>query len=595
LDLKMQTNAVKLLLRLSEPSKTVETVIPFVPQKRFIKDSCVSEPLRRTSPEKKGISSSHLEDFVSRLLADKELNLHNLLVVCDGEVIFEGSYGPHRPDVPHAVYSQSKTVTALAIGMLVDDGLLSLDERVIKIFEKKATPLSQLTHKDLTVEHLLTMTSGALFNELGAVTETDWLKAFLQTALLTEPGKVFGYNSMNSYVLAEIVKEKTGESLFDFLKKRLFDPLGIRDCYWEKSPAGVEKGGWGLYIMPEDMAKIGCLFANGGIWQGRRIVSSEWIRRSVKAHAKAPESYGRYDYGYHLWVNRTENSYLFNGFFGQNLLVYPDHGIVIASNAAVSELFQQSSYYETADRFFGHAFHRSDALRVGRDYRSLSRLADKMNRQGEPDRLTRSFRLREKKELLSFLNGKVYRFDSPQASRVGLMPLVAQIFQNNYTAGITRLAFFAENESRLFVEADEGAKTHRFEVGFDSAVYTPFDFNGEVYECAVSGRLMRNEDDLPLLKLDLAFTENASSRQIRLLFEGDCVTAHFSETPNETFVFAFVDFFAGEMLNKKITDFIASASDGNFLSNLKTKGKQIFAPVLEGKLLETESDNLSNI
>ncbi len=585
----MQTNVMKLLLRLSEPSKAVETVIPFAPQKRFVKGSAVASPLARTTPEKKGIPSSHIAAFVNELIGDPTLHFHNLLIACEGEVIFEGSFGDHRPDIPHAVYSQSKTVTALAIGMLVDDGLLSPDEKIVKIFEKKVTPLSQLSHKEMTVEHLLTMSSGALFNELGAVTETDWLKAFLQTAVLTEPGKLFAYNSMNSYVLAEIVKEKTGKTLGDFLDRRLFAPLGIDDYYWEKSPTGSEKGGWGLYIMPEDMAKIGCLFANDGLWQGKRIVSEEWIARSVRAHKKTPASYGRYDYGYHLWVSREENSYLFNGFFGQNLLVYPDNGIVIATNAAFCELFQQSNYYAIADRYFGRAFQRCAPLRASHDQRKLRLLAKTMDRPSEPDRLTRLFRTREREELLDFLDGRLYRFSSPQSARVGLMPLVAQIFQNNYTQGISTIAFAAEN-GQLFADVTESGKTQRIGIGFERAVYTPIDFNGETYECAVRGRLMRNEDDLPLLKLDLSYTENASARQIRFVFENETVRASFTESPDESFVFAFVDFFAGEMLNKKVTEFLSSASDGNFLTNIKHKGKQIFAPVLTGQLVKSGED-----
>ena len=177
------------------------------------------------------------------------------------------------------------------------------------------------------------MRAGVLFSEPEALSETDWSKAFLNSSLKGDPGTEFHYNSLNTYMLSAIVRRKAGKGLLEFIQERLFDPMGITDVLWETCPMGIEKGGWGLYIRPEDMAKLGQLVLDGGLWQGRRLISQAFLQAALTAHASPPPELGDYDYGYQIWVGRKANTFLFNGMLGQNVLGFRDSGILLVTNA----------------------------------------------------------------------------------------------------------------------------------------------------------------------------------------------------------------------------------------------------------------------
>lgn len=579
----MQANAAKLLMRVLDPHHPVEGLLPHSVRKALPKSAVSFEKLPRALPESCGIPSSHVISYVEELLADPEINLHNLLIVCDGKVIFEGSFGPFRPDVPHAVYSQSKTVTSLAVAMLCDEGILSLDERIVDIFSDKCSPLTMLSHKNMTVRHLLTMTSGAFFNEAGSVTEENWLKCFLETTIRSEPGKVFLYNSLNTYMLSEIVRRKSGQGLGEFLEKRLFEPLGIADWSWELSPTGVEKGGWGLEIRPEDMAKIGLLFLGKGEYHGKRIVSEKWISEATKVQSKTPSMLGNYDYGYQLWVSRTENSFLFNGFFGQDLLAYPDNGLLVATNADLPQMFQSSPYYAITDRYFGHGFVRTKPFRPGKDARKLKTLSRSMDRTDPRSRLEKRFRKKERADLLRFLDGKTVLCEGENASRAGLLPLVTQVFQNNYAKGIRSFRFTAEKDGlKIGIEDAGGIRT--LAVGFDRPVESVLDFDGEELPIASDGVLMKNEEGKTVLLIRCFFLGNASMRKIRFLFEGEKVTVSFSEDPGVDFVFSAVNILVEEQIPQKLTGIFSATLDRETSQN---RAKAVMEPVLTGILLDS--------
>ena len=164
------------------------------------------------------------------------------------------------------------------------------------------------------------MRAGVIFGEAEALSEQDWVRAFLNSSLKGEPGTEFYYNSLNTYMLSAIVLRKTGKKLTDFLQERLFGPMGITDILWETCPSGIEKGGWGLYIRPEDIAKLGQLVMDEGMWHGQQLISAEYIRTATAAHASPPPELGDFDYGYQIWVGRKTPAFLFNGMLGQNVL-----------------------------------------------------------------------------------------------------------------------------------------------------------------------------------------------------------------------------------------------------------------------------------
>lgn len=312
------------------------------------------------SPEEEGVSSRHLKKFLEELAAGRDLYMQDVMVLRHGKVLCEAAFGGQDLRCPKYTFSACKSVTSLAIGLLVDDGLLSLDEKVVDIFDDIAPQATKRRLKNLSVEHLLTMRSSVVFSEPEALTEEDWPRRFLGSAQKGEPGAEFAYNSLNTYMLSAIIRRKTGRGMTELLQERLFEPMGITDTLWEKCPQGIEKGGWGLYIRPEDMAKLGQLVLNGGQWQGRQLISRAYLDAAVTAHAFPPHTIGDYDYGYQIWVGRHERSFLFNGMLGQNVLGYPDSGILVVTNAGADTDFQESRYFEIVSRYFGGSF--PDAL-----------------------------------------------------------------------------------------------------------------------------------------------------------------------------------------------------------------------------------------
>ena len=361
MDLITDSRALMIVRQIIDTKSSVKPIFEQESQKPKFSRAPVVKPFSRATPESQGMSSAAVADFLNALRDDPTLDMHGVLVLKNGRVIAEGAFGAYDQTVWHITHSECKSITGLAIGLLIGEGRMRLDDRIVDLFAARMNKINLLTHRNMTIRHLLNMTSGVSFNEAGSVTETDWVKCFLESAVLKEPGSTFNYNSMNTYMLACAIKQVTGEGLVDYLRPRLFEPLGITNFFWETCPMGNEKGGWGLYILPEDIAKIGQTVLDGGRFQGRQIIPEDWIREQTASHANPPGSFGNYNYGYQTWIGRNEKSFLFNGMFGQNVLGFFDSGVLLVSNAGNNELFQQSNYYEIASRFFA----KPDESRAG--------------------------------------------------------------------------------------------------------------------------------------------------------------------------------------------------------------------------------------
>ena len=275
--------------------------------------------------------------------------LHDLLVVKDGKVIYERYDPAHRPDMKHAMWSASKTFTATAIGFAVQDGLLSVHDPVIKFFDKELPAEPSDTLKRLTVWNLLTMSSGFKHDYIGDTESLDLknpTETMLHESFIFEPGTQFRYNSMNTYLLSVIVTKLTGQKVVDYLEAKLFKPLGIKDFYWKESAEGYSMGGWGLFIRPEDFAKMGQWMLQRGEWNGQQLLNREWFDEAMSA--QIIQSVGKgYDeetvaemmatddwqagYGYQMWRCVT-GAYRLDGAWGQFSVVCPDKNAVIVAN-----------------------------------------------------------------------------------------------------------------------------------------------------------------------------------------------------------------------------------------------------------------------
>ena len=217
-------------------------------------------------PLPRGKAPAALDDaFASYLQAvsDSAEDLHSVMVLQHGKVLEEKFF---VPDTAHILNSVSKTFTSTAVGFAISEGLLSLDDKIVDLFPESVPENASDTLKRVTIRHLLTMNSGHATDPTGATRrgDGDWVRGFMEWPIQYEPGTCYCYNSLGTYVLSAAVQKVTGQKIVDYLDTRLWQPLGIEKPQWLESPAGVNTGGWGLFLKTEDLAKMGLCILNGG-------------------------------------------------------------------------------------------------------------------------------------------------------------------------------------------------------------------------------------------------------------------------------------------------------------------------------------------
>ena len=519
----------------------------FIPEKpAFDRDKKDLQPLIRSTPEAEGVSSELIYNLLSELGAAKKIDLHHFLVIRHGKIISETSFSPYRKGEWHTTYSMSKTFTGMAIGLLIDDGKLKLTDKVTDIVGNFANIWQMLKLRELTVENLLTMTSGVGFNESGALAGDDWIKGFLSSALNEQPGRTFSYNSMNSYILSAIVTRLSGKSMQEFLQERIFDKLGIVQSFWETSPEGVTKGGWGMFIRPEDAAKLGLLYLNKGKWKGEQIISEDFV---TKATSKQVEN-DYFGYGYQLWRGRREGSFVFNGMMGQDVHVYPDLDMIIVNFAGDPVVFQTGQVDKILDKYmtcltlsdialpdnpvaFANLLKLSKELESGA-FNNKSLIAGGWGKRDNLRTRVSSWNKPHplKHDFFVWLNGREYVLADKS---LGVFPLLLQLLHNNFTDGIGEVGFVYENHT-LYIKLKEGEEVHKLKIGFHKPAYLVINLKGDPYNVAVKGEYTENEEHENVLKLELSFTEEAAKRIIKIHFINDEILFEMSETPGQEFI-----------------------------------------------------------
>ncbi|HQH64334.1 MAG TPA: serine hydrolase, partial [Clostridiales bacterium] len=232
---------------------------------------------RAGSPEQLGISSQSVIDFLDDC-EKNGLELHSFMLLRHGKVAAECWWKPFAPNIPHTMFSFSKSVTAAAVGFAIDEGKLALDTKVYALFPEYAPIIKKKWQDTLTVEHLLTMTSGKMTSILINTQKIGWVQSYLRVPFKYKPGEKFEYVTDNSFMLAAIVKRVTGQGLLKYLTPRLFEPLGIKTPVWETNQQGVETGGWGLFLKTEDQAKFVQCLLDDGKWGGRQVIPEFWAK-----------------------------------------------------------------------------------------------------------------------------------------------------------------------------------------------------------------------------------------------------------------------------------------------------------------------------
>ncbi len=279
--------------------------------------------LPRINPSAVGIDPYQVTLLYDSLLQSKLTETHHLIVTVDGKVVCEMHPQPYKAEYKHTLYSVSKTFTAVAVGLLVDDGLLSVNDELSKFYPEYASYI-----QGVTIQNLLTMRAGFKVDERIRKEKTDWIKHYLSRPLANKPGEKFAYDSMDTYMLSAVIQKITGKTTLQFLNERIFHPMGIYDAEWEHCPNGIVVGGWGLYLTAESQAIFGQLLLNRGEWQGKQLVSKEWMNEMMTTHVIDKYS----DYGYQMWLSDYPGAWRADGAYGQYIITVPQKKMVIVLN-----------------------------------------------------------------------------------------------------------------------------------------------------------------------------------------------------------------------------------------------------------------------
>lgn len=320
-------------------------------------------------PLPRGRASAALDEaFASYLQAvsDSTEDLHSVMVLQHGKILEEKFF---VPDTAHILNSVSKTFTSTAVGFAISEGLLSLDDKIVDLFPESVPENASDTLKRVTVRHLLTMNSGHGTDPTGATRrgDGDWIRGFMEWPLEYEPGTCYCYNSLATYVLSAAVQKVTGQKVVDYLDTRLWQPLGIGNPKWLESPAGINTGGWGLYLKTEDLARMGLCLLGGGKFAGKQVIPAGWVaemsakqvtcvnagmnERQLQEIQSNPEhpAYAAYQpenndwiqgYGYQMWRCR-HGAFRADGANGQYIIVIPDKDAVVVTTAHIRNMQQE--------------------------------------------------------------------------------------------------------------------------------------------------------------------------------------------------------------------------------------------------------------
>jgi CubicO group peptidase (beta-lactamase class C family) len=294
---------------------------------------------RTSTPEQHGADAEQLERMFS-VIDERQLNVHSVLVIRDGYIIAERYYAPFDQDTRHQLFSVTKSFISALIGIAIADGFIDgLDSQVVGFFPGREFANLDDRKAAMTLEHLLTMTSGLDWAE-GVPTyqemarTRDWVHYVLDKPMVAEPGTQFNYCSGCSHIMSAIIQETTGIGTQAFAESLLFGPLGIWDVDWETDGSGIPNGGWGLNLTPRDMAKLGLLYLNDGFWDGQQVVPPAWVQASVSDGVDTGDGWR---YGYQWWLDPSNGRFAAIGLASQLIYVIPELNMVVVFTAALGD------------------------------------------------------------------------------------------------------------------------------------------------------------------------------------------------------------------------------------------------------------------
>ena len=475
---------------------------------------------KAATPEEVGVSSKEVQAFIDDCL-EKNKELHSFMVIRNGKIACEVYREPFAREYKHMMYSVSKSFTSTAIGFAVNEGYFDVDTRFVDIFpEARGEKLDEYL-EEMTVEDLLTMRSGKAVSVFLDRTKDRWFKDILESPWISEPGTEFLYISENMYLLCCIIHKMTGMSVMDYLKPRLFEPLGIENAFWETCPSGVEAGGWGLMISLEDLAKFTYCYSQMGKFNGKQVIPEEWVKVATAYHADTSLSTNDRDsmagYGYCFWRNGGyENSYRADGMFCQFGIVFEDlDACFISLGGEVSEQSMRDVVWDHFPKAFIEPDAKAETTPIS--IPAFERAPVK------PRSLALESRIEDKK--ISFRKPVMVNI---AGYPVSVVPLPALFMESDKAGNITEVTFkFGEND--MYMTWVEGDEVNTVNIGLDGEYRWDNIVIGQIPYTTCSTGCWNSESEL---EVHIRCIEVPSERIIKFKINGDNVIMRPSSKPD---------------------------------------------------------------
>ena len=472
------------------------------------------------TPEAAGVSSKVVQGFLDRSM-ELGKELHSLMVIRHGKVACEIYREPFNKDNKHMMYSVSKSITSTAIGFAIDEGYFSVDTRFLDIFPEFKTEKLDEYLEELTVEDLLTMRSGKEVSPFLDKTKDRWLQDIMASRWISEPGTAFLYVSENMYVLCAMIHKMVGMSVMEYLKPRLFEPLGIVDPFWETCPRGVEAGGWGMMLSTRDLAKITYCYQQKGKFNGKQVIPEWWVEEATKYHADTEKANNDLDskvgYGYCFWRNGGyENSYRADGMFCQFGIVFEDlDACVIMTGGEINEQGMRDVIWEFFPKAFIEADEKAESVEL-----SIAPYA-------KLPKSPRSLVLEKR------IDGRTMKLSKPiivnlAGYPVSIVPLTALFMESDKAGNIddVSMKFF---DDEMIMSWSEGDEVNSVKIGLDGEYRWDKIIIGKIEYNTCSTACWNTENEL---EIHIRCIEAVAERILKFKFNGDNVVMRPSHNPS---------------------------------------------------------------
>lgn len=473
---------------------------------------------QRVTPESVGIPSLAIEG----LLDDFESGFtepHGLMIMRHGKVCAEGYWAPYAKGLRHGLQSHTKTYTATAVGIAYTEGLLKLDDKVIDYFPEFLPENISDNLKKLTIHDVLCMGCG--MDDQPLISE-NWIRDFFAEPIVHEPGTVFMYNNIGSTLLGAIVKKVTGQGIREYLKPRLFDKLGINtdNQRWIYIVDGHESGAGGLYTTVEDNLRLMKMYADGGVFNGERILAEDYVKRATTkqndqntattAGALSPEAMDNFvGYGYQIWMCRPKDSYRADGAMGQFTIVLPEKDMIVSITETATN---PKDVQGTLDAVWKMVDKIPDDKTLPEDEKESAKLSNRLSRLSLPSPLCNP-----KSSVIPKVNGKKYEI---KEGTLNFTNDISFILSGLKAENVSEFSFEFESD-KCILNYKQNGKDAKLEVGLDGSRRLNYvDLEDIPISMLLASGAFTNENTF---ELTLRWIETCFENKRYFTFDGDTV------------------------------------------------------------------------